>query len=225
MPANKNGPGASRAAALPSGVNMLNLAQNQNANNPRRAFQVLGDTYNKVGTRYDWSFAEFAEEVRRGLARGYPSKEAMVNVVPAELGDLRNEKGNLAHNANVRSISCVGIDYDDGNATAFAIALAKLAEDAFSAFWYSSPSDGSPDATTVAPRFKRRLFIETDRPLAPHELNPFRDWLVKELGITHDPNARNASRVWYVGKIEGTPDRAFGRLEGEAVPVYGILRL
>jgi hypothetical protein len=194
----------------------MNLAQITPTINPeRRPYRIFRGTTDTVGTAHEWTFDQFAQTAQAGLAQENADKRALPAFGIYALGDQPSAKGSLAVNENVLSISCVGIDYDNGTEQAWAHALIQLV--GISAFWYGTPSDG--------PQVKRRLFIETDRPLKPHELNPLRDSLVLEIGIAHDPNARDARRYYFVGKLPGTPDRAFGRIEGEPLSVDDWLAL
>lgn len=180
----------------------------------RRAFQVFGGTSPAVTAQHAWTFDEFSQAIQQALSIEEPDKLLLPGFGAYALTQPYRA------NENVSSISQVACDFDGVPEMIWQAALSALRADPVSCFWYGSPNDGKDGFRKV------RLVVETDRPLAPHELNPVRDWLCKHVvKIPHDSQARGASHFYFVGRITGTPRRAFERIHGETLPADDVLKL
>lgn len=120
---------------------------------------------------------------------------------------------------NVDAVSMLVIDVDGCDAGALAQRIDSLG---IAAVVYGSPSDDEtkPDARRV------RVVAPTSRELSPDECKDARRAFAELIGLGPGQGvegAIEASKLFFVGRLEGTPDRAFASADGKPVDVDALL--
>lgn len=133
------------------------------------------------------------------------------------LGLYRLRDGASRSAANVETMSrAIVLDLDGVDIAQLRERLAALRVDALV---YGSPSD---DAAGVR---KARVIVRTDDEHTPAEAGAMRDALAAQLGVQHDPATRNADRLWFVGRLAGTPPRYVERFAGAPLQIATLPRV
>lgn len=142
-------------------------------------------------------------------------KEGMVAFVPAHF-----DAGADRCAANVRGSGIIGLDIDGCPPDAWAGAVARLHAGSVAAVAHTSPTDGLTPGVR-----KGRIFVATDREAEPGEIWPLRCALAEALGVREwlDPQTKNADRIFFAGRLAGTPARDFVVTGAEPVPATGLL--
>ena len=121
-------------------------------------------------------------------------------------------------NANVDAVTFLGIDVDAGDP---ALVLEALAYAGWAALVYASPS-----STADAPRF--RVVAPVSRELTPAECGPARLAFAEALGLAPGCGVEKAldpSRLYFIGRVPGTPAREHWRVDGVPVNVDALLAM
>lgn len=179
-----------------------------------------------VSTPVPWS--RFVEAVRSSVAETYPcsdptdkaaregAKKQMLAFVPArfDAGETRR----LA--ANVRGSTIIGCDFDGVPPEAWAEALKRCKT--IAAVAHTSPTDGLTPGVR-----KGRVYALLDREATPAEIWTLRCGLAQGLGLRPwlDEATKDASRIFFAGRIDGTSEREFLTFDGPPVPADGLLAL
>lgn len=149
------------------------------------------------------SWDDFCTEVE-ALCRedhGVTDKRDLVAFGPYRLRD-----GTKRAASNVESMSrVIGIDVDGCDVEALRVRLRTLG---LAAIVHGSPSDDPK-----GPR-KVRVYILADRVHAAQDGGHVRDAVAALLGVQYDRSTRNADRIFFCGRLTGTPERYVERFEG-----------
>jgi hypothetical protein len=116
------------------------------------------------------------------------------------IGPYRLSKPKRA-NENVVEISMIVLDVD--HVERLDALLANVDALGEPALVYASPSD-TPEARRV------RVIAPLDEPIAPERCAVTRFWLAERLGLAHGcgvERAHEPSRIFFAGRLEGTPPR------------------
>lgn len=136
---------------------------------------------------------------------------------PCKLRDTTLEKGRRAA-ANVESVSCLVLDYDDLTAEQWAQVKSNL--EGLSHAYHSTYS-----FSPVSGELCYRVAVQLDQPVPAKQWKSFFLLMASELGAsTNDPSCSDASRFYYAAYCpeDGpAPDSGFG--EGDALPTAEIL--
>jgi len=131
---------------------------------------------------------------------------------------------NYRKKANVEHCSAYAGDFDEMTAETWAAARAKLEASGVAYLAYGSPKDGiakTPDAPAYT---KRRLLLALSRDVTTAEDEKLQRIVPHLLGLKGDPQAFDASRLFYVGTIgDSTP--AVECSDGEALDVDAALKV
>lgn len=143
------------------------------------------------------------------------AKRGMPAFVPARFDD-----GDRRHATNVRGSQIIGLDIDGCPPDAWAGAVARLQAGGVAAVAHTSPTDG-----LVAGVRKGRIFVALEREATPAEVWPLRCALAEALGVRQwlDAATSDASRIFFAGRLEGTPEREFVVTGSQAMPPDGLL--
>lgn len=167
-------------------------------------FTTFGGARDNEGLRRTArSWRHFVGGLRQILDSTAPSKTDLFAIGPFELGD-----GATRSDAAVQAVTLVALDVDGLPASELPGLLDRLQP--FAAVVHTSPSDGGSEASTR----KLRVYAEPSRPIAPYECRAVRLGFAQRLRVTVDRVTLNPSRVYFAGRITGTPERelwAFGR--------------
>lgn len=116
-------------------------------------------------------------------------------------GPYRLAPGKSRSNANVEAITAIVLDVDAvPDLDALLAAVEALDEPALV---YASPSD-TPEARRV------RVIAPLDEPIAPDACAITRYWLAERLGLAYGCGVERAcdpARIFFAGRLEGTPPR------------------
>lgn len=155
------------------------------------------------------------------------AKASMPAVIPARLSPermaarlARGEKTARGSEV-VEGSSLVGLDIDRAPPEAVDAAITRLQAGNVAAIVHGSPTDGVDPAVR-----KVRIYIAADRELAPAEIWPARVAWARALGLDAwlDPQTSDPSRLFFAGRLQGTPERAFVVTGAEPVPIDTLLR-
>lgn len=151
---------------------------------------------------------EFCNEVEADLALEYTSKTDML-----AFGPYRLKPGTTRSAANVGQMSSlIGLDLDCVASTDNLIK--ELRSLGIASIVHTSPSDPGPDGATR----KVRVYILSE-PHDPKDCGRVRRALASLLGETLDPQTCNADRIYFIGKLAGTPAREVWRVDGDPMPL------
>lgn len=121
-------------------------------------------------------------------------------------GPYRLQDGATRAAAAVTAMSCVvALDVDGVDVEQLQASIVRLG---VSAIVHGSPSDNPEGVRKV------RVYILTDAEHHPLEAGAVRDSVAALLGVTHDPRTRNADRIFFCGRLTGTPPRFYWQHEG-----------
>lgn len=160
------------------------------------------------------SWSEFADAFEDLLDVEAPSKTELLAFAPHRL-----REGSKRALSNVEAVTFLVVDVDRCNVDEL---VERLAAADIDAIMYGSPSDdadGDPDGRRV------RIMAPMSRELTgtPEQINEAckrtRFALAEALGIEPGQGvegAVDASKLFFVGRVEGTPARAFWRFEAAA---------
>lgn len=124
-------------------------------------------------------------------------------------GPYRLRDGATRAAANVeRMASVAALDLDSVDLDALRARLAGLG---VSAIVHGSPSDDEHGTR------KARIYVQLDREHDPADAGRVRDAVAALLGVQHDPATRNADRIFFCGRLAGTPPRFVERFNGRAL--------
>jgi putative DNA primase/helicase len=168
-------------------------------------------------------FAAFAERLKVLLATVVPVPQCAADDLGARKSAMAEAKKSLPAfgphllegsraKDNVRAITLLVWDLDGVPCEAWTSALAKLQSEGGAFAAYGSPSDDASAATR-----KVRLVLPLTGALDPDEADRLREAIGLYLGIEHDEKARDASRIFFVGRLEGTPDRESWHRDGTPI--------
>jgi hypothetical protein len=118
-------------------------------------------------------------------------------------------------NENVDHVSLLALDVDKGDRDAVA---ARLEEHGWAGFIYESPSSTDDD-----PRF--RVVSPITAPIAPESCREMRLAFAEALGLEPGCGVEQAcesSRIYFAGRLAGTPERRVDRVEGAPVDVAAL---
>lgn len=177
------------------------------------AFTTFAGARDNEGIRRsarDWP--HFVGGIRRVLDSTAPNKTELFAVGPFTL-----REGATRADAAVEAVSLVALDVDGLTAAELPPLLDRLTP--FAALAHTSPSDGGPDA----PLRKLRIYAQPSRPIAPWECRAARLGFAQLLGVAVDRATLNPSRVYFAGRITGSPSRELWALEGAPVDVDALI--
>lgn len=155
------------------------------------------------------------------------AKASMPAVIPARLSPermaARLERGEKTARGSevVEGSALVGLDIDKAPAEAIAVALERLKAGNVAAVVHGSPTDG------VDPSVRKvRIYVQADRELGPSEIWPARVAWATALGLREwlDPQTSDPSRLFFAGRLAGTPPREFVVTGSTPVPIDPLLR-
>jgi hypothetical protein len=150
-----------------------------------------------------------------------PTKERLPWLKLATFGELRTKKGSLRHDANLKTISGVEIDYD-AERILFDDALVIFEKAGLEALLYTSPThmrDGH------GPRWRALCRLSQEYPPEHHErfvcrlAGLFRDGSVTVLSA----ECWTRSQAYYFGSVDHNPEHRVGLVEGEALDLLDDL--
>jgi hypothetical protein len=154
------------------------------------------------------------------------AKTGMMAVIPARLSPdkmaarrARGEK-NARGSEVVEGSAIIGLDIDGCPPDKWSSALGFLQQAGVAAVAHASPTDGlKPDVR------KGRIFVAVDREATPAEIWPLRCALAEHLGVREwlDPQTSDPSRLFFAGRLAGTPPREFVVTGATPVPASGLL--
>lgn len=132
---------------------------------------------------------------------------------------------NYRKKTNVEHCSAYAGDFDELTAEQWAGTRAKLEASGVAYLAYGSPKDGIPKKLeTPEVSVKRRLLLPLSRDVTPAEDEKLQRIVPHLLGLKGDPQAFDASRLFYVGTIgDSTP--AVECSDGEALDVDAALKV
>lgn len=122
-------------------------------------------------------------------------------------GDKRTSKGSLRHNANVKEIAGVAIDYD-GEVVSAADAIQVLQEAGVGGVVYETPS-----SSAEKPRW--RILAPLSRPTSPDEHRKLTARLNGVLGGIAAPESFVPSQSYYYGAVDGAAEKFVYVVEGD----------
>ena len=114
--------------------------------------------------------------------------------------------------ANVREVTLLVWDVDGAPQDAWLAAIALLKAEGVAHIAYGSPGDDASASTR-----KVRLILPLSRPLVPTENDPLRAAVGKALGLVHDSVATDPSRIYFVGRLAQSPERAWWHGDGKPI--------
>ncbi len=164
---------------------------------------IFKDVYAATKQQMRVTFARLHQGIKKPSAR---SKEKLPWIKLATFGDSLTDNGSLRHDANVKSISGVEVDYDGGAIRIpFKKAVATIRENKLNAILYTSPShlrvtESNP---TGGPRW--RILLPTSKELPPNQ----RAKLVARVnGLFHGQLGSESftlSQAYYFGHARDNP--------------------
>ncbi len=183
------------------------------------------------------TFAQFAAGVRRAVETEHAcdladkssieyAKAGMMAVIPARVSPekmaARKARGEKSARGSevVEGAAIIGLDIDKAPAAAVDRALELLTSTGVAAVVHGSPTDG------VDPTVRKvRLYVQADRELTPEEIWPARCALAEHLGLREwlDPQTSDPSRLFYAGRLAGTPPRVFAVTGATPVPASALI--
>lgn len=154
------------------------------------------------------------------------AKTGMMAVIPARLSPdkmaarkARGEK-NARGSEVVDGSAIIGLDVDGCTPAAWTRAVEFLTTTGVAAVAHASPTDGlKPDVR------KGRIFVALDREATPEEIWPLRCALAEHLGVREwlDPQTSDPSRLFFAGRLSGTPIREFVVTGATPAPASALL--
>lgn len=132
-------------------------------------------------------------------------------------GPYRLRAGATRSIAGVEVMSqLVALDLDGANVDAL---KARIQELNVTALVHGSPSDDPNGVRKV------RVYLLADGLHVPADAGALRDSVAAVLGVTHDPYTRNADRIFFCGRLKGTPPREVWWNNGSLVPLAQLPRV
>lgn len=144
--------------------------------------------------------------------------------VPARLSvermQARLDVGELSGRASdvVEGSTIIGLDIDGCPPEAWQGAIDLLPT--LSAVAHTSPSDGATPGVR-----KGRIFVQLAREVPPADIWPLRQALATALGVREwlDDKTKDPSRIFFAGRLTGTPARDFHSYAGEPLDPSALL--
>lgn len=171
---------------------------------------VFASTFDSEGLPYDGPWSEFSRELLEQIrsATCEPGKrERLPAWAPIELDGTRK-------NGNVRSVHALVFDFD----ACPQVELDRLRSLPVLGLVHTTASDPNPDGTRRA-----RLVIVLDKPIAPQAFAGVRQATIDLFDLSGvDPVVKDLARLFYLGRIEGSPDREVHTLAGSPLPVDSL---
>jgi hypothetical protein len=150
------------------------------------------------------TFAELGDELEALIAQPARAKAEMLAIGPHRLRD-----GTTRANANVERMGAViALDVDKGLVDLDDL-LDTIRGYGIGAIVYTSATDPNPDGSR-----RVRIFLLSEEH-APEQCWAVRKAAAELLGVTLDPQTKDASRLFFAGVLEGSEPRECYRIDGE----------
>ncbi len=138
----------------------------------------------------------------RGLVEAIPgrvakTKDKLPLIKLATFGDVPTVHGSLRHDANMREVYGIEIDYDAGDMTPEE-AIGRFREAGVAAVVLTSPSHGQPGKGE-----RWRGLLPLSHPVPPEEREQYVAWANGLLGGVLGTESFTASQTFYAGAVEG----------------------
>jgi len=164
----------------------------------------------KPGECATLTWTQFCRDLTEALADEWPSKP-VPNKPRADdmtaIGPYRLREGARRSNMNVKSMAAL-IALDCDHVPDVGDLVDSLTWLGVASYVHTSPSDPNPDGTR-----RVRIYVLSE-PHSPDQCWRARRALAKLLGVEPDSQTKDPSRILFVGKLSGTPDREWWATEG-----------